>query len=203
MSLEVRERWRVGFMDVYDDNEDDAQSFDNESEDSEMKVRAKQPCQSLFGGGNQDMEIDEQVDNLLTPATPGLCLSNRMSILTLDQQEHGDEVARPMNNGFSLACSDVGSVHDSPAPSDDKFVILPDTVVDRGVTLTWRLRNVSEYMRRLDKDSNFSANACRRPVAKNSRHFAGLVKQSERREAAEKETREALEKRIKEERTEG
>jgi hypothetical protein len=102
---------------------------DNESEDSEMNIRAKKPRQSLFGGADQELEIDEQVDNLLTPATPGLGLGNRMSSLTLDQQKHGDGVARPMNNGFGLACSDIGSVRDSPAPSDDEFVIPPDTVV--------------------------------------------------------------------------
>ena len=102
---------------------------DNGSEDSEIKGRAKKPRQSLFGGTDQEMEIDEQADNLLAPATPRLGLGNRMSSLTLDQQHEGDEADRSMSNSFGLACSDIGSVRDSPPPSDDEVVIPPDTVV--------------------------------------------------------------------------
>lgn len=103
---------------------------DNEGEDSEPNARGKKPRQSLFGEADKEMEIDEQVDNLFAPVTPGHGLGNRMSSLTLDQQQNGDEyVKQLMNTGFGLACSDIGSVCDSPAPSDDEFVIPPDTVV--------------------------------------------------------------------------
>ncbi|KAF3048135.1 hypothetical protein E8E12_010678 [Didymella heteroderae] len=101
---------------------------DNESEDVETNTRAKKPRQSLFGGADEEMDIDEQSDNILAPATPGLGLGNRMSSLTLDQQQDGDEAERSMNNGFGLACSDIGSVRNSSAPSDDEFIIPPDTV---------------------------------------------------------------------------
>lgn len=102
---------------------------DNECEDPETKGRAKKPRQSLFGGNDQEMEIDEGADNILVPATPGLGLGTRMSSLTLDQEHDGDEVEHPVNNSFGLACSDIGSVRDSPLPSDDEVAIPPDTVV--------------------------------------------------------------------------
>ena len=104
---------------------------DNESENPEINTRAKKPRQSLFGGADEDMDmdIDEQVNDLLAPTTPGLGLGNRMSSLTLDQQHDGDEVEHPVSNSFGLACSDVGSVRDSPPPSDDEVVIPPDMAV--------------------------------------------------------------------------
>lgn len=101
----------------------------SDGEDSETKARAKKPRRSLFGGVEQKMEIQEQVDNPLALTKPGLGLDNRMSSLTLDEQHDGDEVEQPTENGFGLACSDIGSVRDSPPPSDDEFIIPPDTVV--------------------------------------------------------------------------
>lgn len=102
---------------------------DDESEDSASNTRAKKPRQFLFGGADAEMEMDKQADNLLAPATPGLGLGSRMSSLTLDQQDDRDKMEQPTNNGFGLACSDIGSVRESPPPSDDEFVIPPDTVV--------------------------------------------------------------------------
>lgn len=102
---------------------------DDESEDLETETQAKKPCQSLFGGVDREMDIDEQADNLLAPATPGLGLGNRMSSLALDQQHDGDGVEYPVSDSFGLACSDIGSVRDSPPSSDDEVIIPPGTVV--------------------------------------------------------------------------
>lgn len=102
---------------------------DNASEDSGTKARAKKPRQSLFGRADEVMDIDEQVNDLFAPATPGFGLGNRMSSLALDQEHNGDEVEHPMSNSFGLACSDIGSVRDSTPPSDDEVVIPTDTVV--------------------------------------------------------------------------
>ncbi|KAF3049751.1 hypothetical protein E8E11_005365 [Didymella keratinophila] len=84
----------------------------------------------------------------------------------------------------------------------------------------WRFRKVSEYMRRLDKNSNFSANACRvrygqitsgtasipcdedddPETRREEREAFRLSREAEReKETTEKETREALEKRVKDE----
>ncbi|KAF3036193.1 hypothetical protein E8E12_006341 [Didymella heteroderae] len=84
----------------------------------------------------------------------------------------------------------------------------------------WRFRKVSEYMRRLDKNSNFSANACRvrygqlisgmaripcdedddPETRREEREVFRLSREADReKEAVEKETREALEKRVKDE----
>jgi hypothetical protein len=53
-----------------------------------------------------------------------------MSSLNLDVEEADEEtIARNVSNGFGLASSDIGSVHDSSVPSDDEFTIPPDTLV--------------------------------------------------------------------------
>ncbi|KAF2624179.1 hypothetical protein BU25DRAFT_374521 [Macroventuria anomochaeta] len=102
---------------------------DAEGDDSDSGTRAKKPRPFLFGGPEEDMENEEQVDNLFAPATPGRGIGNRMSSLNLDQQQNGDEdMERPINTGFGFACSDIGSVHDSSVPSDDEFVKPPNTV---------------------------------------------------------------------------
>ena len=102
----------------------------DEGDDSESSVRAKKPRQFLFSGTDEEKEDEAQVDNLLAPATPEHGIGNRMSSLNLDQQQNGDEdMDIPMKTGFGLACSDIGSVRDSPVPSDNEFVIPPDTVV--------------------------------------------------------------------------
>ncbi|KAF3052730.1 hypothetical protein E8E11_010198 [Didymella keratinophila] len=159
---------------------------DNESEDSETKIRAKKPRQSLFGGIDQEMEIDEQRNNLLGPTMPGLGLGNSMSSLTLDQQHDGDEVEHPVSNSFGLACSDIGSVRDSPPPSDDEVVIPPDTVpyyelrqnIDRQKTVT----HIDT-----DKSGNFD------PEQEARQRAAKLV----RAKAAKKEKKEARKKKRK------
>ncbi|KAF1929151.1 uncharacterized protein M421DRAFT_100320 [Didymella exigua CBS 183.55] len=100
---------------------------EDQGEDPAPHARAKKPRQSLFGGADEEMETDKQVDSLFVSATPGHGLGHYMSSFTLDQQQGGDEVEQPTRNGFGLAYSDIGSAGDSPALSDDKFVIAPDT----------------------------------------------------------------------------
>lgn len=98
-------------------------------EDSELHVRAKRPRQALIDSAGEETKTDEQVDNLLVPQTPGHSLGHCMFGLNLEQQQDDDEVAELTNNDSGLACSDIGSVRDSPAPSDDDLEIPPDTVV--------------------------------------------------------------------------
>ena len=98
--------------------------------DLEPRVRTKKPRPSLFVSPHADISEEEQADVSSAPATPGHIIGNRMSSLNLDAEEADDEtIARNVSNGFGLACSDIGSVHNSPAPSDDEFTIPPDPIV--------------------------------------------------------------------------
>lgn len=107
---------------------------DSEEDDSQRSAWAKKPRQSLFGD-HQDKEDGGRLADLLASSTPGHGLGNRMSSLNLDQQVDGDEdLGQPVSTGFGLACSDIGSVRNSPAPSDDEIVIPPDDVVSRSET---------------------------------------------------------------------
>ena len=100
------------------ENEDEAESSD---------ARAKKPRQSLFIRSDAEMKEEEQVDNLFAPATPVQGIGNRISSLNLDQQENGEEAMEAsMITGFGLACSDIGSVRNSPVPSDDEVVTRPE-----------------------------------------------------------------------------
>jgi hypothetical protein len=100
--------------------------------DLEPRVRTKKPRPSLFGSTHADISEGEQADVSSAPATPGHVIGNRMSSLNLDAEEADDETnARNVSNGFGLACSDIGSVHDSPVPSDDEFTIPPDPLVSQ------------------------------------------------------------------------
>jgi hypothetical protein len=100
---------------------------DNEDEATESEARAKKLRQSLFVESDAEMEEEEQVGNLFAPATPGRGIGNRMSSLNLDQQENSEEATEAsMTTGLELACSDIGSVHNSPVPSDDEVVIRPE-----------------------------------------------------------------------------
>ncbi|KAJ4983793.1 hypothetical protein SVAN01_10713 [Stagonosporopsis vannaccii] len=93
-------------------------------ERSESSVRAKKPRPSLFGRAVQEMGHEGRDDNVLTPATPGFNIDNHISSLQLDQQQVSDgDMERVVNTDFGLACSDIGSVHSSPALSDDGFSI--------------------------------------------------------------------------------
>jgi hypothetical protein len=103
---------------------------DDEGADLEPRTRTKKPRPSLFVGTHTDISEEEQEDVSSAPATPGHVIGNRMSSLNLDVEEADDEtIARNVSNGFGLACSDIGSVHDSPVPSDDEFTIPPDPQV--------------------------------------------------------------------------
>ena len=93
-------------------------------------VRTKKLRPSLFVSPHADISEGELADVSSAPATPGHIIGNRMSSLNLDAEEADDEtIARNVSNGFGLACSDIGSVHNSPAPSDDEFTIPPDPIV--------------------------------------------------------------------------
>jgi hypothetical protein len=103
---------------------------DDEGADLEPRTRTKKPRPSLFVGTHTDVSEEEQEDVSSAPATPGHVIGNRMSSLNLDVEEADDEtIARNVSNGFGLACSDIGSVHDSPVPSEDEFTIPPDPQV--------------------------------------------------------------------------
>lgn len=98
--------------------------------DVEPSKQTKKPRRSLFGNAPADITIDTQTDIPSAPATPGNGIGNRMSSLNLDAQETDDEaIARNVSTGFGLACSDIGSVRNSPVPSDDEPLIPPDPVV--------------------------------------------------------------------------
>lgn len=102
----------------------------DEDDNREPNARAKKPRRSLFGGLSAEMSDEDSGDMLSAPLTPGSGIGNRMSSLTLEQRFHGDEVPdRPPTPGVDLACSDIGSVHDSPAPSDEEVLIPPDPIV--------------------------------------------------------------------------
>lgn len=105
---------------------------DLQCEGSVPGARAKKPRRSLFGGAGEDMEHIAPFADVSAPAIPGHGIGNGMSSLNLDQQVASDEALdRSINNGFGLACSDIGSVRDSPVPSDEELVIPPDDVVSR------------------------------------------------------------------------
>ncbi|UPX15847.1 uncharacterized protein EKO05_0006283 [Ascochyta rabiei] len=99
-------------------------------DDSESSVPAKKPRQSLFGELTEELREEKQVSNPFAPATPEHGIGNRMSSLSLDQQMGDDgDINRSITTGFGFACSDIGSVRDSPVPSDEDFHIPPDDVV--------------------------------------------------------------------------
>lgn len=102
---------------------------DSGSEGSETGNHAKKPRQSLFGGEIQRIEHEEQDDVVQMPATPGHNIGHSLSSMNLDQEQDGDDMMGAVNTGFGLASSDIGSVRNSPALSDDDFFNLPDTVV--------------------------------------------------------------------------
>ncbi|KAF9698163.1 hypothetical protein EKO04_003476 [Ascochyta lentis] len=98
--------------------------------ESESSAPAKTPRQSLFSGPKENVREEGEVGSLLTPAASGDGFDNRMSSLSLDQQMGDDSgINRSISTGFGLACSDIGSVRDSPVPSDEEFDIPPDDVV--------------------------------------------------------------------------
>ncbi|KAH6618970.1 hypothetical protein C7974DRAFT_441563, partial [Boeremia exigua] len=103
---------------------------ENGGDDFGSAIRVKRPRQSLFGGAEEELDDEEQADDLLKVAAAAADhgIGNRMSSLNLDQQQQGDEnMPSATNTGFGLACSDVGSVRNSPIPSDDEPFIPPDT----------------------------------------------------------------------------
>lgn len=103
---------------------------DMESRGSSSRRRAKKARKSLFDNDADEMDLGEQVGHVLEPATLGYGIGNRMSSLNLDQQEDGeDDMRSGVTTGFGLACSDIGSLRSTPAPSDDEGVTLPDTAV--------------------------------------------------------------------------
>jgi hypothetical protein len=105
---------------------------DIDEEDYESSTRAKKPCQSLFVGPEEETEEGEQIDSLFASATLGHCIGNGISSLKLDQQlNRNDGLERPINPGFGLACSDIGSVCNSPVPSDEEFMNHLHAVVSR------------------------------------------------------------------------
>jgi hypothetical protein len=110
---------------------------DNQESSSTSKGRRKKSRKSLLGGVNEDMSEEVQNDVLSARRPSGHSIGNRMSSLSLEQQTSGeDDMDQPMNNNFGLACSDVGSVCNSPVPSDDEIIIPPDDVVSKLCTLS-------------------------------------------------------------------
>lgn len=112
---------------------------DDADTDAEPDVRAKKPRQSLFGGAETDVDDEEQAGIAVAPATSGPNMGNRMSTLSLDpQQSENEHVPRNTSTGFGLACSDIGSVRDSPTPSDDDEVVIPPDPIVRRINLVAR-----------------------------------------------------------------
>ncbi|KAF3008941.1 hypothetical protein E8E13_011364 [Curvularia kusanoi] len=113
--------------------------------DAEPSKQTKKPRRSLFGNAPANIAIDTQANISSAPATPANGIGNRMSSLNLAAEETDDEtIARNVSTGFGLACSDIGSVRNSPVPSDDEPLIPPDPVpyydfrqnIDRNKTIT-------------------------------------------------------------------
>lgn len=110
---------------------------ENDDDESELTVRAKKPRQTLFGRPDEDIEDEEQITGLDAPATPGHGIGNRMSSLSLDEHvDEGDDLNQVGNTGSNLACSDIGSICNSPIPSDEEVIIPPDNVVSQSFTTT-------------------------------------------------------------------
>lgn len=123
-----------------------------DGEDENLNPQLIAPRASLFGGGTGDMDKDEED----TPAqesqvtqefgSSSQSFGTRMSSLRLDEQPNDPDQVEDVNRlDFDLENSDIGSVGESPAPSDeDGFVIPPDTQV-RGLcpqVLPWFANSV-------------------------------------------------------------
>ncbi|KAJ4353121.1 hypothetical protein N0V95_003655 [Ascochyta clinopodiicola] len=108
---------------------------EDDEDDSEFSVTAKRPRQSLFGEPTEELHEEEQANQPFAPATPEHGIGNRMSSLSLDQQMSDDgDVNRSFTTGFGLACSDIGSVRGSSAPSDE------EPHIPLGDVVTYQLR---------------------------------------------------------------
>jgi hypothetical protein len=118
--------------------------------DEQASPRMKRPRHSLFGGPEVEMEDGKpegypteqyaqqseryllEQSQITEPPTPGQGIRNRMTSLSLEQQEREVSPAiRPFNSGFDLVTSERGSMSPgySRAASEESIIIPPDTQV--------------------------------------------------------------------------